>query len=78
MIRGYYLTRSEEAICSMIMFRRKKKRISQREIAKAIGITQQAYQQKEKKCKFRLTEFLDICEYLEEDPAELIKEAIKR
>lgn len=78
MIRGYYMSKRDEAICSLLTFRRKKKKIGQREVAKAIGITQQGYQQKEKKCNFKLTEFLDVCDYLDEDPAELIREAVKR
>jgi DNA-binding XRE family transcriptional regulator len=77
MIRGYYLGRKEEAICALLTFRRKKKKVFQRELARKLGISQQAYQQKEKKCTFRLTEFLDVCEYLEEDPVELLKEAIQ-
>lgn len=79
-IRGFVLREEKElnTICAKLMMRRKLNRIKQVEIAKELGITQQAYSRKEMEGTFSLVEFLTVCRALELDPAEVMKEAIKR
>lgn len=70
-----YLLKSDETmdrIFTQIVGIRKYAKKSQAEVSKALGISQQGYQDIESRKSMSLKQFLEVCEELGVDPAEIV------
>lgn len=70
-----YLLKSDETISrifSQIVGIRKYAKKTQEDVSKALGMTKQGYQQIEARKSMSLKQFLEVCEELGVDPAEIV------